>query len=84
MKSEDIIEAWIEQKSNVKSDMEYADVVMQRIERAERRRRRCRFDLKRVPEWIWVHPIVKTGWIGAASVIGFIRGIFLLRVALGG
>lgn len=83
MKQEEIIEAWMAQKRSITGDTNFADTIIQRIE-SPRRRRRFRLDRIRVPEWIWQHPVVQLGWIGAASVVGFVRGMFLLRVALGG
>ena len=84
MKSEEILRVWIEQKSKLEEKRDFTHRIMQQVEEYDRKRQRSWSDRIRIPHWVWIHPLARAGWISAASVVGFIRGIFLLRVALGG
>jgi len=84
MKSEEILHAWIQQKSNLEGEIDFTQEVIRQVDAYERHRRRSWSERIRIPQWIWIHPMARVGWIGAASVVGLVRGIFLLRVALGG
>jgi hypothetical protein len=84
MKSEKILTAWIEQKSKLEGEMDFTHGVMQQVDEYDRNRQRSWTDRIRIPQWVWIHPMARAGWIGAASVVGFVRGVFLMRVVLGG
>ncbi len=83
MKSEEIYNAWKEQKSQVEIEKNFTDKVMNQVYIYEQNRRKPLFDVQRFFELISAHPLVKAGMIAAGVIAGFIRMAFTVYVFLG-
>ena len=83
MNTEDIYNAWKEQKSDIAVPSEFADRVMNQINTLEQKKRKSLFNTDKLLEWLSPYPMVKVGLIASGAIIGFIRFLLTIRVVLG-
>jgi len=82
MKSEKIYNAWKERKSQIDIRENFADELMNRIYRYERKKRKPLFNGHRVIELISAHRFVKAGVVTAGAVAGLVRIMFVVYAFL--
>lgn len=82
MKSEEIYNAWKEQKSQIDIRENFADELMNQIYRYESEKRKPLFDAHRVIELISAHRFVKAGVVTAGAAIGLVRIMFVVYAFL--
>ncbi len=73
MKSEEIFNAWKENKNQIELRENFSDEVMNRIYRYERDKRKPLFDVPRLLELISEHRFVKAGVVTVGAVTGIAR-----------
>ncbi|NIR07509.1 MAG: hypothetical protein GTN82_18970 [Candidatus Aminicenantes bacterium] len=83
MKTEEIYDAWKEQKNQMDMDNGFSDKVMNRIYQYEREKRKPLFDGHRLIELISTRPLGKAAAIAAGAVIGLLRITFVIYAFLG-
>lgn len=83
MKTEEIYNAWKEQKNQMDMDNGFSDKVMNRIYQYEREKREPLFDGHRLIELISTRPLGKAAAIAAGAVIGLLRITFVIYAFLG-
>ncbi|MDH4240681.1 MAG: hypothetical protein OEW48_14070 [Phycisphaerae bacterium] len=83
MKTEEIYNAWKEQKSQIDVDKGFSDKVMSRINQYERQKRKPVFDGHRLIELISTRPLGKAAVVAAGAVIGFVRIAYVIYAFLG-
>ncbi len=83
MKTEEIYNAWKEQKNQMDMDNGFSDKVMNRIYQYEREKRKPLFDGHRLIELISTRPLGKAAAIAAGAVIGLLRITFVIYAFLG-
>lgn len=83
MKTEEIYNAWKEQKSQIDVDKGFSEKVMSRIYQHEREKRQPSFDGHRLIELISTRPLGKAAVVAAGVVIGLVRITFVIYAFLG-
>ncbi len=83
MKSEEIYNAWKEQKSQVDIDQNFPDNVMNQIYTYEQAKGKPLFDVQWFVELISASPLAKTAMVAAGALAGLIRAAFMLYAAFG-
>ncbi len=83
MKTDEIYNAWKEQKSQIEVGKGFSDKVINRIHQYERQKRKTLFDGHRLIELISTRPLGKAAAIAAGAVIGFLRITFVVYAFLG-
>ncbi len=82
MKSEEIYNAWKEQKSQTNIRENFSDELMNRIYRYEQKKSKPLFDGHRLIELISAHRFVKAGVVTAGAVTGLVRIMFVVYAFL--
>ena len=82
MNSDQKYRAWAEQKKQIEVSPHFAKKLMNRVHQFERAKRKPLFDVERIFEWLSERPLAKAGVALAAAVLGFVRFVFILCVAL--
>ncbi|MHC4691180.1 MAG: hypothetical protein ACYS67_00465 [Planctomycetota bacterium] len=82
MKTEEIYNAWKEQKSQIEVGKGFSDKVMTQICQYEQKKHKSLFDMQSLVELISAHMLAKAGLILAGGVVGFIRVIFMISMVL--
>ena len=83
MKTEEIYNAWKEQKSRIEVGKGFSDKVIRRIRQYEQQKRKSLFDGHRLIELISTRPLGKAAAIAAGTVIGLLRITFVVYAFLG-
>jgi hypothetical protein len=83
MKTEEIYNAWKEQKSQIEICKDFSDKVMGRIYQYERKKRKPFFNGHQLIELISTRPLGKAAVIAAGAVIGLLRITFVVYAFLG-
>jgi hypothetical protein len=83
MKSEEIYNAWAEQRGRIEVDRQFSQEVMTQIYQRERQKRRWPFEIQRLVELISARPWTKVALLGTGAVIGLIRIASALLALLG-
>jgi hypothetical protein len=83
MKSEEVFNAWKEEKSQIDLSENFADEVMNQVYQYAQKKREPLFDVQWLVELISAHPLAKAGLIAAGAVAGFIRMAFTVYMFLG-
>jgi hypothetical protein len=78
MKTEEIYDAWKEQKNQMDVDKNFSDKVINRIYQYEQEKRKTLFDGRRLIELISTRPLGKAAVIIAGALIGFVRISFVV------
>lgn len=83
MKTEEIYNAWKEQKSKIEICKDFSDKVMGRIYQYEGEKRQTLFDGHRLIELISTRPLRKAAVVAAGVLIGFVRMTLVIYAFLG-
>jgi len=83
MKTDEIYNAWKEQKRQIEVGKGFSSKVMSRIYQYEREKRKTLFDGHRLIELISTRPLGKAAVVAAGAVIGFVRITFVIYAFLG-
>ncbi len=83
MKSEEIYNAWKEQKNQFETSPDFPDKVMNQIHNYEQAKRKPLFDVQWLIDVVSTRPLVKAAMIAAGAIGGIIRAALMLYVALG-
>lgn len=83
MKTDEIYNAWKEQKGQIDVDKAFSEEVMSRIYKYERQKRKPLFDGHRLIELISTRPLGKVAVVAAGVLIGFVRITFVIYAFLG-
>ena len=82
MKSEEIYNAWKQQKSQIDVRENFANEIINRIYQYEQKKRAPFFDTQWLVDLISAHPLAKAGLIAAGAVTGLVRLVFMIIVIL--
>ncbi len=82
MKTDEIYNAWKEQKSQIDVDKGFSEKVMSRIYQYEQQKRRPLFDGHRLIEFISTRPLGKAAVVTTGVLIGFVRMTFVVYAFL--
>lgn len=83
MKSQEIYNAWTEQRGRIEVGQQFSQKVMRQIYQRERQKRRWPFEMQRLVELISARPWTKVALLGTGAVIGLIRIACTLLPLLG-
>ena len=83
MKSQNIYNAWKEQKDQFEASPDFPDKVMNQIHNHEQTKRKPLLDLQRLIEAVSIRPLAKTAMIIAGAIAGIVRTGFMLYALLG-
>jgi hypothetical protein len=83
VRSEDIYNAWKEQKSRIEVSQGFSRAVMDRIYQYEQGKSRALLKRYQLIELISAHPFVKAAVITAGAAAGLVRIMFLAYAFLG-
>ena len=73
MNSDEIMNAWKERSSHIETSGDFADRVMNHVQRYERRRRRPVLDVRRLIEAISSRPAATAAAVALGAVVGIVR-----------
>jgi len=82
MKSEEIYNAWKEQKSQIEVSSAFSGRVMNQIYQYEQAKRKPLFDMQRLVDIISAHTLAKAGLVAAGAAMGLVRLMFMILVIL--
>jgi hypothetical protein len=83
MKTDEIYNAWKEQKSQIEVGKGFSNKVINRIHQYERQKRKSLFDGHRLIELISTRPLGKVAVVTVGVLIGFVRITFVVYAFLG-
>ena len=83
MKTEEIYNAWKEQKNQMDVDKDFSGKVMSRIYQYEQEKRKPLFGSHRLIELISTRPLGKAAVVTAGALIGFVRMMLVVYAFLG-
>ncbi|GAI49652.1 unnamed protein product [marine sediment metagenome] len=82
MKSEEIINGWKDERSQIEVGQNFTEKVMSQVYLYEQKKKKLSFDMQRFVAVICGHPLVKAGMVAAGIIAGFIRMAFTVYVFL--
>ena len=82
MKSNEIYNAWKEQKSQAELKVDFPDKVMRRISELEQRKRTPLFDWNKLMELVFSNPLAKAAMIAMGALVGAVRIAIMLYAFL--
>lgn len=83
MNSEEIYNAWREEKSRIETRKEFSNEVMGQIYQYERQKRKPLLLGRRLLELISAHPLVKAAVVTIGAVAGIVRILLMAYAFLG-
>jgi hypothetical protein len=82
MKSQDIYNAWKQQKSHIEITDSFEDNLMKRIHQYEQNKPKPIFDFQPLIDFISARPLAQAALIIAAAITGLARVAFMVGVVL--
>jgi hypothetical protein len=83
MKSQEIYNAWTEQRGRIEVSRQFSQKVMRQVYQRQQRKKRWPFEIQRLVELISARPLTKVALLGTGAVIGLIRIVCTLLPLLG-
>ena len=82
MKTEEIYNAWKEQKKQIDVDKGFSDKAISRIYQYEQKKRKSLVDVQGLIELMSAHTLAKAGLILTGGIVGFIRIVFVVNMII--
>lgn len=82
MRSEEVYKAWKEEKHQIEISKSFADEVMNQVYQYEQEKSGPMFSLRRLVDFISVHPLAQAALVMAGAVTGFIRLVLMILMIL--
>ena len=73
---------WKNKKNHLEINQNFPDIVMNRINQYEQKKRKPFFDMYKIIDLISIQPLAKVALFVAGAIAGFVRLIFIVRMVL--
>ncbi|NIA32095.1 MAG: hypothetical protein GWP06_19570 [Actinobacteria bacterium] len=82
MDTEKIYNLWKSKKSYLKTNQNFSNTIIKRINQYEQKKRKPFFDMYKIIDFISIQPLAQVALFAAGAIAGFVRLIFVIRMVL--